>query len=214
MLRTRDLGYYDPAPPGRYAGRGYLDRGWPPPPLREVQARWLRWLCLALAALGAWAFVAYVVRHDDARPGLSAQGWTTLLAAALALVLLSVRYYRRGALAAAATVAEYAVVALLAVLLTLTATGVPLPSSLSGQATKQATAKQRAGHAGGHAANAATAGKAAGKQAAHGCPAVWKVPAWVGCLWRQAQDAYKPKPKQGHALPLSPTPSTSTRRTA
>ncbi len=78
MLRTRDFGYYDPAPPGRYGSRGHFDRGWPPPSLREVQARWLRWLCLAVAALGAWAFVSYVVRHDDARPGLSPQGWVTL----------------------------------------------------------------------------------------------------------------------------------------
>jgi hypothetical protein len=209
MLRTREFGYYDPAPPGRYAGRGYLDRGWPPPSLREVQARWLRWVCLAVAALGAWAFVAYVAGHDDARPGLSPPGWVTLLAAALVLVLLSVRYRRRGALAVAVTVAEYAVVALLAVLLTLTATGVPLPSLPSGQATRQATAKQQAGHAGEHAANA---GKAAGTQAARGCPAVWKVPAWVGCLWRQAQDAYKPKPKPGPARVLS-LAIPSTRRT-
>ena len=215
MLRTRDLdwgggGYYDAPPPGRYRGRGYFDRGWPPPSLREVQARWLRWLCLAVAALGAWAFVRFVVDHDDARPGLSPQGWVTLFGAALVLLLLSVRYYRRGALALVFSVAEYLVVALLAVLLTLTAAGVPLPSS--GQTTKQATAKQQAGRVGEHAANAADAGKAAGKQAAHGCPAVWQVPAWVGCLWRQAQDAYKPKPKPGPARALSPAVP-STRRT-
>ncbi len=97
-------------------------------------------------------------------------------------------------------------VALLAVLLTLTAAGVPLPSS--GQPTKQATAKQQAGRASEHAANAGNAGK----QATHGCPAVWQVPAWVGCLWRQAQDAYKPKPKPGPARALSPAVP-STRRT-
>jgi hypothetical protein len=199
MLRTRDLdwdgGYYDPAPPGRYRRRGYVDRGWPPPTLREVQARWLRWLCLAAAGLGAWAFVSYVIGHDDARPGLSPQGWTTLAAAALLLVLLSVRYHRRGALALAGAVAEYVVVALLAVLLTLTATGVPLPPHPSGQAPKQQT-----GRAGAHAtARAGQRATTAGKQAAHGCPPVRQVPAWVACLWRQAQQAHQPTPK-----PLSP----------
>jgi hypothetical protein len=201
MLRTRDLdwdgGYYDPAPPGRYRGRGYFDRGWPPPSLREVQARWLRWLCLAAAGLGAWAFVAYVVGHDDARPGLSAQGWTTLAAAALLLAVLSVRYYRRGGLALAGTLAEYVVVALLAVLLTLTATGVPLPPHPSGQAPKQ------------QAARAGQRATTAGKQAAHGCPPVRQVPAWVACLWRQAQQAHQPTPK-AKALSLAVPPARRT----
>ena len=209
MLRTRDLdryGYYDDR-------AGYFDRGWPPPSLMEVRARWLRWLCLAVAAAGAWAFVSYVVSHNhDPGRGLAARGWLVLGLAVLLVVLLGVHRRRRGLRALVRALAEYAIVALLAVLLTLTATGVPLlpPSgqAVKQQATKQATAKQQAGRASEHAANAGNAGK----QATHGCPAVWQVPAWVGCLWRQAQDAYKPKPKPGPARALSPAVP-STRRT-
>jgi small-conductance mechanosensitive channel len=96
--------------------------GWPPPPLAEVRARWARWASLAVAALGALALVAFVLSHDDPRqPGLADRAWLTLGLAAVLLVLLAVHYYAGGARRLLRALVEYAVVALLAVLLTLSA---------------------------------------------------------------------------------------------
>jgi amino acid transporter len=167
---------------------GYLD--WPPPSLAEVRARWLWWLCLAVASVGVLALVAFVLSHDDPRqPGLSDRGWGTLAAAALLLVLLSI-HHRHGAGRLVRAIAEYAVVALLAVLLTITA----LPAA-DQPAGKQSAAKQPAGK------QAGTAAKVGGD----GCPPVKQVHAWLACLWRQANPP-DPKPTKGHAMPLSPAP--------
>jgi hypothetical protein len=174
---------------------GYYD--WPPPSLAEVRARWLWWLCLAVASVGVLALVAFVLSHDDPRqPGLSDRGWLTLAAAALLLVLLSI-HHRRGAGRLVRAIAEYAVVALLAVLLTLTA----LPAA-DQPAGKQSAAKQAADK------QAGTAAKGAGD----GCPPVKQVPAWLACLWRQANPP-PTKPEKGHAMAASPSPPVaSTRR--
>jgi hypothetical protein len=172
---------------------GYYD--WPPPSLAEVRARWLWWLCLAVASVGVLALVALVLSHDDPRqPGLSDRGWGTLAAAALLLVLLSI-HHRRGVGRLVRAIAEYAVVALLAVLLTLTA--LPATDQPAGKqsAAKRPAAKQAAGK------QAGTAAKGAGD----GCPPVRQVPAWLACLWRQANPP-DPKPTKGHAMPLSPAP--------
>jgi hypothetical protein len=163
---------------------GYYD--WPPPTLREVRRRWLRWLGLAAASLGVLALVTFVIGHDDPRqPGLSNRAWLTLTAAALLLVALGL-HHRLGALALLRALTEYAVVALLAVLLTITA--LPVADQPAG---KQSAAKQ--------------AGQAA-KAAGGGCPAVLRVPAWLACLWRQANPP-DPKPTKGRALPHSPVPA-------
>jgi hypothetical protein len=185
-------------PPG-----GYYD--WPPPPLAEVRARWLRWLALAAVSAVVLALVAFVIGHDDPRqPGLSNRSWLTLGLAALLLVLLGI-HYRLGTRALLRAVTEYAVVALLAVLLTLTA----LPAPPAGQAAKQPAAKPAPAQQ--SAANRAhppttlprttrppanPAGPAANR-GGEGCPAVVQVPAWLACLWRQANP---PEP------PGSPTP--------
>jgi hypothetical protein len=170
----------------RPPGRGYYD--WPPPSLAEVRSRWLRWLCLGIATAGVLALVSFVLGHDDAHPGLSDRGWFTLAAAALLLVLLGV-HHRLGALALLRALAEYAVVALLAVLLTITATGYG-----AGQPAANPPAAKPAG----------TAAKTGGD----GCPPVKQVGAWLACLWRQANPP-PPKPKQGPAM----APAPSTRRT-
>jgi hypothetical protein len=173
MLRRADLrgGYYD----------------WPPPPLREVRRRWLRWLCLIAASLGMLALVTFVISHDDpSQPGLSDRAWLTLAAAALLLVLLAV-HHRLGALALLRALTEYAVVALLAVLLTLTALPATEPAANT-PAAGRAPAQQQAANPGRPPsrlpANRPPAAPA--DRAGDGCPPVKRVPAWLACLWRQA----------------------------
>jgi hypothetical protein len=166
-------------PPG-----GYYD--WPPPTIDEGQARWARWArwaCLAAVGVGVLALVAFVVEHDPPGPGLSTPSWLMLLAAAVLLVVLSVRYHAAGAWPLARTLAEYATVALLAVLLTLATTGQ--------QADPAATAPARATGA--------------------GCPPVRQLPAWVACLWHQANPPPAPPTTTGGRA-LAPSPTTLTTR--
>jgi hypothetical protein len=191
MLRTRDPwdDYYDyePAPPGRYHrrrsfGRGYDDGGWGGP-------RWLSGLWLLAVGVGFVVLVAAVAGHDDPRPGLSDRSWLTLGLAAALVGLLGV-HHLAGVVPLLRALAEYSVVALLVVLL---ATG---PGAFAPAAKKAAHPPGRAGTT----ARARTGqGAATAKKAAHDCPPVRQVPAWVACLWRQAQDAHQPTPK-----PLSP----------
>jgi hypothetical protein len=171
--------------------------GWPPPTIREVQARWLRWLGLATAALAVLALVAFVISHDDPRqPGLSDRAWLTLTAAALLLVLLSVHHYAGGARRLLRALTEYAVVALLAVLLTTTA--LPAPDQ---PAANRAPAQQSAVNRPRPPANRPAGPQARG--AGDGCPPVKQLPPWLACLWRQANP-----PEPGRAIPLSPGPPT------
>jgi hypothetical protein len=190
MFRRHDL-------PGGYHAGGYDD--WPGPSLAEVQARWLRWLWPAVTVAGFLALVAYVLSYDDPRPGLSDRGWLILTLAALLLVALSI-HRSRGTWRLVGALTEYAVVALLAVLLTLTAlpgahppTGKQAPGKPP--AVKRSTGKQ--------------AGPAA-KGAGGGCPAVVKVPAWLACLWRQANPPPPATPDKARALPRSPAASRRT----
>jgi hypothetical protein len=175
---------------------------WPPPPLAEVRARWLRWACLAVAALGVLALVAFVLSHDDPRqPGLADRAWLTLGLAALLLVALSVHHYAGGARRLLRALVEYAVVALLAVLLTLTA----LPAATRPTINQPAANRAPAQHSAANPARPPTNRPASqhAKAAGDGCPAVVKVPAWLACLWRQANP-----PEQDRALPRSPGPPT------
>jgi hypothetical protein len=167
--------------------------GWPPPTVREVQARWLRWACLAVAGLAVLALVSFVIGHDDPRqPGLSDRAWLTLGLAALLLVALSVHHYAGGPRRLVRALTEYAVVALLAVLLTVTA----LPT------TNQPAAQQSAAN---QPAQQPASPRAKG--AGDGCPPVKRVLAWLACLWRQANPP-EPKPEHGRAMPFSPAPPT------
>ena len=193
MLR-RHAPWGDPYDDRGYLGGGYFDRGWPPPSLMEVRARWLAWLWRLALAGGFLALASYVVSHDDPhQAGLSDRSWLTLGLAAALVGLLSV-HRLAGVVPLLRALAEYSVVALLVVLL---ATG---PGAFA------PAAKHPPGRGGTHAAQrAATAGKQAGKHAARDCPPVRQVVAWVGCLWRQAQQAHQPKPKPGPKA-LSPTP--------
>ncbi|HEY2958757.1 MAG TPA: hypothetical protein VGM21_11205 [Actinomycetota bacterium] len=186
------------APWGDPYDRGYLGGGWPPPSLMEVRARWLAWLWRLALAGGSLALVAYVVGHDDPRePGLSDRSWLTLGLAAALVALLSV-HRAAGVVPLLRALAEYGVVALLVVLL---ATG---PGAFAPATTHHAHPAGRAG-----AAATARPGQRAAStpgKAAHGCPPVRQLPAWVACLWRQAN----PTPtKPGALSPAIP----STRRT-
>jgi hypothetical protein len=188
------------APWGGYDDRGYygglFDRGWPPPTLMEVRARWLAWLWRLALAGGFLAVASHVLGHDDPRPGLSDRSWLTLGLAAALVGLLSV-HRLAGVVPLLRALAEYAVVALLVVLL---ATG---PGALAPAAKRPAHPPGRAGQRA-----AATA-----KQASHDCPPVRQVPAWVACLWRQAQRAHQPTPKpKPKARAISPTPTLPARR--
>jgi hypothetical protein len=75
-----------------------------------------RWLWPTTAIIGFLATVGYLLGHDDPRPGLSDRGWLALVLAAVLVVVLTVRR-AAGPGPLARTLAEYAVVALLAVLL-------------------------------------------------------------------------------------------------
>jgi hypothetical protein len=78
-----------------------------------------RWWWPAAALVGFLAVVGYVFRHDP-QPGLSDRGWLTLALAAAVVLLLTVHRAGRGRpprWPLARALAEYAVVALLAVLL-------------------------------------------------------------------------------------------------
>jgi len=81
-----------------------------------------RWLWPITAVVGFLATVGYVLAHDDPRPGLSDR---SLLALGLALVVLVVLTVRRaaGPRPLARTLAEYALVALLAALLATSGAG-------------------------------------------------------------------------------------------
>jgi hypothetical protein len=94
-----------------------------PLPLRA--ARLLgRWWWPTTALVGFLAVVGYTLGHDDPRPGLSDRGWLMLALAAVVVVLLTARR-RSGPRPLARALAEYAVVALLAVLLATAGTGQP-----------------------------------------------------------------------------------------
>jgi hypothetical protein len=78
-----------------------------------------RWLWPTAAIVGFLTIVGYVFRHDP-QPGLSDRSWLTVVLAAGVVVLLTVHRASRGRpprAPLARALAEYAVVALLAVLL-------------------------------------------------------------------------------------------------
>ena len=95
----------------------------PLPPRFELR----RFIWPAVTGLGYLTVLGYVLGHDDPQPGLSDRGWLTLFLAALLLVLLSV-HRARGPRPLARALAEYAVVALLAVLLATASAGSQPPA--------------------------------------------------------------------------------------
>jgi hypothetical protein len=138
-------------------------------PLRpHPAARRTRWLWLVPLAGGFVAVLGWVLVHDPA-PGLalSQLGWVTVALAALLAVLLGVH---RAAGRLLRAVAEYVVVALLAVLLVTTA-GTQAPSAPAHRPASRAGVAARA---------------------ADTCPSIVQVRAWLACLWQVGQEAARP----------------------
>jgi hypothetical protein len=105
-------------------GWGQAFPGWDPLPdpgllpLRAASSL-ARWWWPISAIVGFLTVIGYVLGHDP-QPGLSDRSWLTLVLAAVVVVLLTVHRAGRGRLPRAPlarALAEYAVVALLAVLL-------------------------------------------------------------------------------------------------
>jgi Flp pilus assembly pilin Flp len=90
-----------------------------------------RWWWPAVAVVGFLTVAGYVLAHADPRSGLSGRGWLALSLAAVLVMMLTIRR-RSGPGPLARAMTEYAVVALLAVLL-VTAGGAPQPASQQDQ---------------------------------------------------------------------------------
>jgi hypothetical protein len=169
-----------------------LDHG--PLPLRAAGsvARWW-WPTLAVAGFGAVA--VYVTGHD---PNLSQRGLLTIALAALVVVLLTI-HRSAGPSRLARAAAEYTAVALLATMLTLTATGAQQPAT--------PTAKSEANQAASAEANqdrpwAIRVAASVIRAVTRAVRAVTGAAGWLVDLWRQA-DA---KTDQRSRSPASTTP--------
>jgi hypothetical protein len=143
--------------------------GMPHPALQRPAGRVTertRWLWLVPLVVGFLTVFGWVASHDPGKGlALSNRGWLTIAAAAVLIVLISI--HRNDGLGhLARIVAEYAVVAVLCVLLATTT------AAAGGQHAQGTTAKAQAGPGA-------------------GCPPVLQVRAWLTCLWHQASEASK-----------------------
>jgi hypothetical protein len=120
MARRHTLGW------GHATGWAQAFPGWDPLPdtgsLPFRAARSLaRWWWPITAIAGVLVVTGYVLGHDAPGPGLSNRGWLTVVLAAIVVLLLTAHRAGRGGpprARLARALGEYAVVALLAVLLT------------------------------------------------------------------------------------------------
>jgi hypothetical protein len=120
MARRPTAGWGHPAP-----GWGQAFPGWDPlpdPGLLPLRAAGslARWWWPITAIVGFLLLVGYVLGHDAPGPGLSNRGWLTVVLAAVVVLLLTIHRAGRGGPSRAPlarALAEYTVVALLAVLL-------------------------------------------------------------------------------------------------
>jgi len=131
---------------GQAAGWGHVPAwGLPAPddpmPLRAAGSLG-RWLWPATAIGGFMAVVGYVLAHDHSTPGLSDRGLLTVALAAAVVVLLTIRR-AAGPGPLARAVAEYSVVALVAVLLATAGGGAQQPADQAEPAGTAASAGER-----------------------------------------------------------------------
>jgi hypothetical protein len=100
------------------------------------------------------------------------------------------------------------VVALLAVLLTITALPAATQPAADRPAADRAPAQQSAANpARPPSRPPANPTSTPAGRAGDGCPPVKRVHAWLACLWRQANPP-EPNKEQGRAMPLPPAPPT------
>ena len=193
-----------------------VDHG--PLPLRASRsmARWW-WPTLVLAGFGA--VVGFVLGHDHPDPGLSPQGLLVIALAAVVVVLLAV-HRRAGPGALARATAEYAVVALLAALLTLAGDLDQPPANSAARAEARHAATEPKLHAGDdRRPGVIRVAAGVARAVTTAIRAVTGAVGWLVDLWRQA-DAKTDHPNppstatpKAEAMPPSPTlASTSTRR--
>jgi hypothetical protein len=143
MARRPTLGWGHPAPGWGQAFPGWAPLDDPGPlPLRAAGSL-ARWWWPITAITGFLTVVGYTLGHDP-QPGLSNRGWLTVVLAAVVVILLTAHRAGRGRpprAPLARAVAEYAVVALLAVLLA-TAGGQPPAQAPEHSAGGQQPAEQ------------------------------------------------------------------------
>ena len=192
-----------------------VDHG--PLPLRASRsmARWW-WPTLVLAGFGA--VVGFVLGHDHPDPGLSPQGLLVIALAAVVVVLLTV-HRRAGPGALARATAEYAVVALLAALLTLAGDLDQPPANSAARAEARHAATEPKLHAGDdRRPGVIRVAAGVARAVTTAIRAVTGAVGWLVDLWRQA-DAKTDHPNppstatpKAEAMPPSPPlASTSTR---
>jgi hypothetical protein len=207
MARRHTLGWGQPAP-----GWGQAFPGWDPLPdagsLPVRAARSLaRWWWSISAIVGFLVVVGYVLAYDR-RPGLSNRGWLTVVLAAVVVATLSVRRTRGiGRAPLARALAEYAVVALLAVLLATAGSQqpTPAPEDATGRQPPTEQSAQRPQPAGPDRRQPSDRASAAAGAAVDRRPGIVRVVTgvwgWLAELWHTAGEL---------ADRRSPPPSTTT----
>jgi hypothetical protein len=212
---------------GPASGWGQSFPGWSPLiddgplPLR-VAGSVARWWWPILALTGFAAVAGLVLAHDRASPGLSTRGLITITLAALVVVLLTL-HRAAGPGPLARTVAEYAVVAVLAGLLVADVGGVdqPPPNPAGSSAKTEARQVDRAKanlEAGQDRPGVLRVAAAVARAVTKTIRAVTGAASWLVDLWHQA-DQQTDRPSRssattkGQAMPRSPAAAaTSTRR--
>jgi hypothetical protein len=186
MSRRHTLGWSQPAPGWGQAFPGWTPLDDPGPlPLRAAGSL-ARWWWPTSAIVGFLTVVGYTLVHDP-QPGLSNRSWLTVVLAAVVVVLLSIHRAGRGGpprAPLARALVEYAVVALLAVLLaTAGASQPPAKDRGDGAGRRQATERPTHPHPRAPAEHAEAA-------TAHRRPGIVRVAAgiwgWLAELWHTA----------------------------
>jgi hypothetical protein len=165
-----------------------------------------RWLWPTLVVSGFLAVVAYAFAHDDPAPGLSHRGLLTIVLAALVVILLTIhRRYGPGPLARA--VAEYTVIALLAVLLAAAGGGIAQQPADHATPANAGNAKVRPDSKPKTEAAADEDQPAVIRAGAKVIRAVTGAAGWLIDLWRRADQQATPTNSQAMATPPpSPPP--------
>jgi hypothetical protein len=190
--------------------------GWAPlvdPGPRPLQAaRSLgRWLWPTATISGFLAIVAYTFAHDDPAPALSHRGLLTIALAVLVVILLTI-HRRYGPKSLARAVAEYAVVALLAVLLA-AAGGIdqqpadhPTPAKAGHGKAKPAAKPKTEASAGDDRPAVLRAGAKVIRAITGAARALAGVVRWLVDLWQKADQQATPTNSQAMAAPPFFTP--------